>query len=70
MKYLNHSSAAFGYSVDVVGVGKNFHYLNKIRWLNEYLQRKNNDGGGDDDIVIFTDAYDTFFYEQGGNIDG
>jgi len=67
MKYLKHTAGVFGYSLDVIGIGKTFHYLNKIRWLNEYLSKGAGEGTGeedDDDIIIFTDAYDTFFMER------
>lgn len=69
LDYLKHTASIFGYTLDVIGVGQNFHYLNKIRWLNDYLNQKSGldpdeEQGNEDDIIIFTDAYDTFFVDK------
>jgi hypothetical protein len=69
LDYLKYTASIFGYTLDVIGVNQNFHYLNKIRWLNDYLNKKNGtdpdeENGNEDDIIIFTDAYDTFFVSK------
>ena len=69
LDYLKYTASIFGYTLDVIGINKEFHYLNKIRWLNEYFNQKigldpDEEYGNDNDIIIFTDAYDTFFVDK------
>ena len=69
LDYLKYTASIYGYTLDVIGVNQDFHYLNKIKWLNAYFNQKisidpGEAYGDDDDIIIFTDAYDTFFVDK------
>jgi len=59
MKYLVNSLDFFNIPYDIIGLGKEFTYLNKIFWLYEYLQNQN-----DTDIIFFSDAYDVFYTQS------
>ena len=59
MKYLLESSQRLGFTVDVIGIGKRFSWLDRMEWFKEYLS-----GIQDNPIVCFTDAYDVFYVDS------
>lgn len=58
MKYLLESAKRGGFNVDIVGIGKKFSWLARLRWYREYLEGLPTDKN---QIVCFTDAYDVFY---------
>jgi hypothetical protein len=56
MEYLLKSSKANNFTVEVIGLGKPFSWLNRMRWFRDYLATVSKDT-----IICFTDAYDVFY---------
>lgn len=59
MKYLLESSQRLGFTVDIIGIGRPFSWLDRMKWFTEYLE-----GLSDNPIVCFTDAYDVFYVDS------
>jgi len=58
MKYLLASSKSNGFDVTIIGIGKKFSWLERIKWFQEYLKTT------ESEIVCFTDAYDVFYLDS------
>ena len=56
MEYLLKSSKANNFTVEVIGLGKPFNWLNRITWFRDYVKCIPKET-----IVCFTDAYDVFY---------
>lgn len=56
MEYLLKSSKSNNFTLEVIGLGKPFSWLNRITWFRDYLKKLEKQT-----IVCFTDAYDVFY---------
>jgi hypothetical protein len=56
MEYLLKSSKSNNFTLEVIGLGKPFSWLNRITWFRDYLKTLEKQT-----IVCFTDAYDVFY---------
>lgn len=55
MKYILESSFLQDIDLNIIGLGKEWRFIQKIYWIYDYLKVCN------EEIVIFTDAYDVFY---------
>jgi len=58
MKFLFESSKKNNFNVNILGLGKKFTWLERMKWLLEYIENSNKL------IVCFTDAYDVFYIDN------
>lgn len=60
MKYLLYSTKKNNFKVDVIGLGKEFRWIERMKWFQTYLNEMPKDTN---DIICFTDAYDVFYVD-------
>jgi lipopolysaccharide biosynthesis glycosyltransferase len=58
MKYLLESSEKNNFKIEIIGLNRNFNWIERMIWFREYL---NNLSNNLNQIVCFTDAYDVFY---------
>jgi len=58
MKYLLDSCNRNGIDLDIIGIGKRFSWLERMKWFKEYLETSKSD------IICFTDGYDVFYLDN------
>ena len=61
MKFLLESADILDFKVEVIGIGQEFSWINRMTWFKEFLEKI---PAASNPIICFTDAYDVFYVDS------